>query len=45
VARLSPSVIAMTTDVLTAPARTSLVSRTLLLRFVSIIGSAEGAPC
>jgi predicted MFS family arabinose efflux permease len=32
----------MTTDVLTRPARTPLVSRALLLRFVSIVGSSVG---
>jgi predicted MFS family arabinose efflux permease len=42
VAQVSPSVMAMTTGVLTPPARTSLVSRTLLLRFVSIVGSSIG---
>src|SRR4051812_34292174 len=32
----------MTTDVLTRPARTTLLSRVLLLRFVSIVGSSIG---
>jgi len=32
----------MTTEVLTRPARTTLVSRALLLRFVSIVGSSIG---
>lgn len=36
------SVLAMTTDLRTRPARTTLVSRALLLRFVSVAGSSIG---
>lgn len=40
--RLARSVLVMTADVPTLPARPGLVSRALLLRFVSIVGSSIG---
>src|SRR5438067_3426755 len=40
--RFAHSVLAMTTDLHTRPARTRLVSRALLLRFVSVVGSSIG---
>ncbi len=40
--RFASSVLAMTTDLLTRPRSTRLVSRALLLRFVSIVGSSIG---
>lgn len=40
--RLTRNVVPVTTDILTLPVRTSLVSRALLLRFISIVGSSIG---